>query len=311
MMKENPIPLNNQTMTHRSAFIALLGRPNCGKSTLMNTLLGENLAVVTPLPQTTRKNLRGIYTDADSQLIFIDTPGVHRGSFAFNHSMVKESDRLIRRREVDIICCLVDSSRLPGEEEDIVARMVGQSGIPVVVVFNKKDLCKSIESYVASYFERFPTLKSAPHLCISATKKEAKQQFLSVIKPLTPEGPQLFPSDDLTDADLRFFAAEYVRKSIITHTSDEVPHATFIEILRYRETEEQHCVDAEVHVETDGQKAIIIGKKGALIRQIQSDAQRELEKLTGVPALIKCHVKISPKWRNNDAFLRDQGFFVK
>ena len=303
--------MNNPEPRHHSAFVALVGRPNCGKSTLMNTMLGENLAVVTPLPQTTRKNLKCIYTDENLQLIFVDTPGIHHGGFAFNDSMVKESDRLIRRREIDIICCLVDCSRSLGEEEEVVARMVGESHIPVVVVFNKKDLCKSTDAFIASYFSRFPALQSAPRICISATKKEAKEPFLSIIKALAPEGPQLFPTDDLTDADLRFFAAEYVRKHIITNTSDEVPHAAFVEIVRYKEYDDKHQVEAEIHVETDGQKAIIIGRKGALIRKIQLDAQQDLEKLTGVPAVINCHVKISPKWRNNDGFLREMGFFVK
>ena len=123
-----------------------------------------------------------------------------------------------------------------------------------------------------------------------------------------PDGPEFFPADDLTDADLRFFAAEYVRKHIIRNTKDEVPHAVFVEVRAYRESGERHNVEIDVHVETDGQKAIIIGKKGALIQKIQRDAARDLEKLTGVPAAIISHVKITPKWRDDDRFLRDMGY---
>ena len=133
---------------HKSAFVALIGRPNCGKSTLLNTLLGEELAVVTSLPQTTRRNLKGIYTDKDMQLVFIDTPGIHRGRYSFNRTMVEESERIIKKRDVDIVCHIVDSSRPPGEEEDLVVQLSQGSAMASLVVFNKKDLCPSMEGYV-------------------------------------------------------------------------------------------------------------------------------------------------------------------
>ena len=297
--------------THKSAFVALIGRPNCGKSTLLNTILGEELAVVTPLPQTTRKNMRGIFTGKDLQLVFVDTPGIHRGRHSLNRNMSEESSRLVKKRGVDIVCHIVDSSRLPGEEEDLVAQLTRESGIPAIVVFNKKDLCQSIDQFVALFYERYPDLKSCVHLAISAIEKEAKEQFLKALLPLVPDGPEYFPADDLTDADLRFFAAEYVRKHIICNTKDEVPHAVFVEVREYRESQDGHHVEVDLHVETDGQKAIIIGKKGALIQKIQRDAARDLEKLTGVPAMIVSHVKISPKWRDDERFLREMGFVAR
>lgn len=297
--------------SHKSAFIALIGRPNCGKSTLLNTLLGEELAVVSPLPQTTRRNLKGIYTDKDLQLVFIDTPGIHRGRYSFNRSMVEESERIIKKRDVDIICHIVDSSRPPGEEEDLVVQLSHGSAMKSIVVFNKKDLCPSIKDYVASFFKRYPDLKPNAYLTISAIDKQSKEEFLRAIAPLVSDGPEFFPADDLTDADLRFFAAEYVRKHVIRNTKDEVPHAVFVEVRSYRESEERHTVEIDVHVETDGQKAIIIGKKGTLIQKIQLDAARDLERLTGVPATIISHVKITPKWRDDDHFLRDMGYGVR
>jgi GTP-binding protein Era len=296
---------------HKSGFVALIGRPNCGKSTLMNTVMGENLAVVTPLPQTTRRNLKGIYTSNDLQLIFVDTPGIHRGRYLLNKNMVEQSTRLIKRRNVDIICYIVDCSRPPGEEEDLVAQLTRESGIPAMIVFNKKDLCPSIDRFVASFFQRYPDLRPCVFCVVSAIEKETKEKFLKAITPLVSEGPEFFPADDLTDADLRFFAAEYVRKHIILNTKDEIPHAVFVEILSYRESKNRHCVEIELHVETDGQKAIIIGKKGALIQKIQRDAARDLEKLTGVPALLISHVRISPKWRNDERFLKEAGFLTK
>jgi GTPase len=294
----------------KSGFVALVGRPNCGKSTLMNTVLGEDLAVVTPLPQTTRQNLKGIYTSDFVQIVFVDTPGIHRGSYSFNKSMVRESAKLLKRRDVDIICYLVDLSRSFGTEEDFVAQSVIASGIPVVVIFNKKDLCQSPGHTIEAFFKRYPSLQSRTSIIVSAYKKEAKEQFLNVLVPMLSEGPRFFPEDDLTDADMRFFAAEYIRKQIILNTSDEVPHAAFVEILQYQESKTLHRVEAEIHVETDGQKAIIIGSKGALIKKIQKESAFELQRLTGTPVSMVCHVKISPKWRNDERFLRDKGFFV-
>jgi GTPase len=300
-----------QAPTHKAAFVALIGRPNCGKSTLLNTILGEDLAVVTPLPQTTRKNLRGIFTDKDVQIIFVDTPGIHQGRHSLNKNMVEESSRLVRKRGVDIVCHIVDSSRMPGEEEDLVAKLTRESGLPAIVVFNKKDLCPSIDGFVASFYERYPDLKSFVHLAISAIDKETKAQFLKALLPLVPDGPEYFPADDLTDADLRFFAAEYVRKHIIRNTKDEVPHAVFVEVRAYSESQGRHHVEVDLHVETDGQKAIIIGKKGTLIQKIQRDAAKDLEKLVGAPAVVVSHVKISPKWRDDERFLREMGFVAR
>ncbi len=302
---------NRINSKHHTAFVALIGRPNCGKSTLMNTIIGEELAVVTSLPQTTRKNLKGVFTSDDLQVIFVDTPGIHLSNCVFNKIMVDQALRIINKREIDVIGYIVDSSRQLGEEENVLAGKVVESGIPAIIVFNKIDLCLSIDRFVASFFKGFPALQSYKYLCVSAIKKETRDHFLKALLPLAPFGPQLFPADDLTDANLRFFTAEYIRKHIIRFTKDEVPHAVFVEILSYRETDTMHYIDAEVHVETDGQKAIIIGKKGTLIRRIQKDAAIDLERMTGMPATIICHVKITPKWRDNKRFLRETGFSMK
>jgi GTP-binding protein Era len=296
---------------HRSAFIALIGRPNSGKSTLMNAILGEELAVVTSLPQTTRKNLRGIYTADGVQLVFVDTPGMHHGTHSFNKSMVHEGVQLLKRRDVDIICYLIDCSRTSGNEEDSIARSIADAGLPVLLVFNKKDLCEKPEEVVAAFQARYQALSKCNVVVLAASMSDAKETFLNAIMPMVPEGPQYFPGDDLSDADMRFFAAEYIRKHIITNTQDEVPHAVFVEVHSYRETESRHYVEADLHVETDGQKAIVIGKKGTLIRKIQQDAAVDIEKLTGVPVSVVAHVKITPKWRDNERFLHDMGFFVK
>jgi len=295
----------------KSAFIALIGRPNSGKSTLMNAILGEELAVVTTLPQTTRQNLRGIYNTDTMQLIFVDTPGIHHGTHSFNKSMVQESARLLKKRDVDIVCHIVDCSRYFGNEEDSVVRCVESAGVPVMVIFNKKDLCKNPQETMIAFYQRYPTMARHPNVMLSASLPGAKEAFLDAVTPLIPEGPQFFSGDDLSDADMRFFAAEYIRKHIINNTKEEVPHAVFVEVQAYRESEKRHYIEVNLHVETDGQKAIIIGRKGSLIQKIQRDAAADIEKLTGLPATVIAHIKITPHWRDNKRFLEDRGFFVR
>ena len=183
--------------TFRSGFVALVGRPNCGKSTLMNTVLGEELAIVTSLPQTTRQNLKGIYTSETMQIIFVDTPGIHRGSHSFNKSMVSESAQLLKRREVDVVCYLIDLSRPYGPEEDLVARSVTDSGGRACLVFNKKDLCRDSAYAKDEFFLRYPQFKSTVALTITATSPEAKNEFLQAITPMLSEGRNFFPKTTL------------------------------------------------------------------------------------------------------------------
>ncbi|NLP03537.1 MAG: GTPase Era [Fibrobacter sp.] len=296
-----------QKSNFKSAFIALVGRPNSGKSTLMNTILGEQLSVVTPLPQTTRKNLRGILTTDDMQLIFVDTPGVHKGDYTFNDSMVKETVEAISKESVDLICYIVDLSRSFGEEEATVGDLVKSADTPVIIIFNKADTINTPEKIIRNFFDRFPRFKETSFVKLSAIRPESKEIFLQSIAPFIPEGPMYFPSDELTDSNLRFFASEYIRKQIILNTREEVPHASFVEIESYRESSSRHDISATIHVETTGQRGIIVGKGGAVIKKIRRGAESEMEKLTGVPVKISCHVKVSPGWRDNDLFLKSVG----
>lgn len=296
---------------YKSGFIALMGRPNSGKSTLMNSVLEEQLSVVTPLPQTTRQNLKGIYTTDDMQLVFVDTPGIHKGKYAFNESMIREVHNVIAEKGLDLICYMVDVSREYGEEEDNVAQIISKSGTKTVIVFNKIDINKKYEEAVSAFFGKYPMFKESPYICISASAKDAKEKFLKLVGPFIPEGPQYFDPEDLTDANMRFFAAEYLRKQIILNTSDEVPHAVFIEIDSYKEHDSCHEVQATIHVETTGQRGIIVGKGGTLITKIRKAAAKELEKLTGAKVSLTCHIKVTPKWRDNERFLKTMGMPVK
>jgi GTPase len=292
----------------RSAFVALIGRPNSGKSTLLNTVIGEELALVSTLPQTTRKNFKGIYTRDNLQMVFVDTPGIHKDRHAFNDRMIRESTAALKKGSADLVCYLVDLSRPFGEEEDAVSQIVMRSGLTVIVLFTKKDICDDVPGTISAFRERYPGLSAAPSCIMNAKDPAAQGAFLSAVAPFIHEGPMFFPVEDLTDENMRFFASEYIRRQIIYNTKDEVPHAAFVEVNAYRESPKRHHVEATIHVETDGQKGIIIGKNGALVKKIQQRASEDLARLTGVPASIICHVKVTKEWRDSEKFLAKQGY---
>jgi GTP-binding protein Era len=291
----------------RSAFVALIGRPNSGKSTLLNAILGEQLSIVTPLPQTTRKNIKGIYNNETAQIVFIDTPGIHQGKYALNKVMSAQGSGLIGGAHADIICYIVDLSRPGGPEEDHIAGLVSATAKPALIVFNKVDASPDSGAGRQAFFSRYPRLAGHGHISLSAISQGAAEKFLSALMPLVKPGPRFFPADELTDENMRFFAAEHIRKQIISLTTDEVPHAAFVEITAYTETGDRHRVEATIHVETTGQRGIIVGKKGALIQKIQRMAGLELSTLADAKVTVRCHVKITPNWRDNSGFLSSMG----
>jgi len=292
---------SSPVVAFRSAFVALAGRPNCGKSTLMNTVLGEAISIVSSLPQTTRNNVKGIYNAPNLQLVFIDTPGIHSGKHGSNKYMSRESSDALR--DSDILCYLVDLSRPFGEEEDAVAKVVAAAKVPVVIILNKKDICEDVDGTVLSFLTRYPEFSKTSRIVISANGKDSKDAFLRLIDPFISSGPAYFSEDYATDANLRFFAAEFIRKHLIASTRAEVPHAAFVEITEYLENPDQHKVEAVIYVESEGQKGIVIGKNGMIVKRIQNNASQDLKNLTGVPASIRCHIKVEPHWRDNEAFL--------
>lgn len=291
----------------RSAVVALIGRPNSGKSTLLNTIIGEEVSIATPLPQTTRRNARGIFSSDSMQLVFVDTPGIHRGKHILNRTMLQQARQALED-DVDLICYLVDLSRTFGEEEQISANLVGSvNHTPVLIVFNKIDLVPDAAGTIVTFFRKFPKLSHCTSIRISATDKKSRKRFLSAANPFIHEGPHYFNPDLITDSPMRQIAAEYIRKQIILHTNKEVPHSVFIEIESYREETDRHRIIATIHVETRGQRAIIVGRGGSVINHIKKGARDELKLLAGTEVSLTCHVKVTPRWRDNRGFLRHMG----
>lgn len=289
--------------TFRSGFVALLGRPNCGKSTLLNTILGQEISPATPLPQTTRKRLRGVYSRENLQIVFVDTPGIHSGGHRLNESMLDEAKNVAAGEGIDCLCYVVDLSREFGEEEALAASIVGKTGAPRLIVFNKADLCPEAEEKTGDFFSRFPNLKTTPAVTISALSGKGGKRFLAALDPFIKEGPRYYDEETITDAGMRCFAAEFIRKHVILSTREEVPHAVFVEIESYKELPRRHEIRAVIHVETIGQKGIIIGRGGAIITRIRIAAERDLGTLAGCPVKISCHLKVSPHWRDDPRFL--------
>lgn len=293
-----------------SAFVAIIGRPNSGKSTLLNAILGEQLAIVSSMPQTTQRNMRGIYNEENMQIVFVDTPGIHKGKHQLNHEMYSLSTSMIKDSGIDVVCYMVDMSREFGEEEDDIAQKIGKIDRPVLVVFNKVDQMTFPEAEAKKnlFNERYPDLAPFPQVMLSALADNSGEVFIDALRSYIPEGPQYYPADDLTDESLRFFASEYIRKEIINLTHNEVPHASFVEITQYTEGENLHKIEADIHVESPGQKAIIIGNKGGTISKIRRGAEWKMRGLTGVKCKINIFVKITKHWRDKKSFLKEQGY---
>ncbi|ERP31532.1 GTPase Era [Chitinivibrio alkaliphilus] len=296
----------------KSAFIALIGRPNSGKSTLLNAVLEENLAIVSPLPQTTQKNMNGVYTEEDLQIVFVDTPGIHMGKHRLNKSISQYGLSMLHDEGITIVCYLIDISRKAGAEEAHLAALAekARTSKQVVLIFNKVDLftLPEVEERIAAFLADYPGLTECPRLMVSAKAPDARDVFVDFLRPFIPEGPRYFSPDEITDAHLRYFAAEYVRLQIIGLTYREVPHASHVEITSYTEEEGVHHINADIHVETKGQKAILIGNKGTTIGKIRRQAEWRMRKLTGEKVQYQLFVKVTPHWRDNASQLNEFGF---
>jgi len=295
-----------------TAFLAIIGRPNSGKSTLMNAVLGQSLAIVSNMPQTTQKTMRGIYTDGDTQIVIMDTPGIHKGKHLLNKMLYEQSISVLKDDGIDIICYMVDMTRDFGDEEDEIAHKIEKSPTKakIVVIFNKVDKVP-IEKGMAKvdeFNERYQFLADAPKLHLSALAENSSEKFIEFVRPFIPEGPHFYSPEDITDSDMRFIAAECIRKQIINYTKEEVPHSVFVSIISYKEGDELHEIAADIHVETVGQKAIIIGDKGQMISKIRQNAQKRMRGISGVKTNFTLFVKITPNWREKENFLTGAGF---
>jgi len=285
---------------HRAGFVGIAGRPNAGKSTLLNALIGENLAITAHQAQTTRTSFRGVLTRPDVQIIFIDTPGIHKSDTLLNKRMMDTVRRALKRP--DLVLYVVDATK-PITEEDEHALAVLTHAAKALLVPNKIDRVSDkrlLLPLIQRYMQLFTFVEAVP---VSARERLGLDELTRVIKDHLTEGPPLFPADYLTDQPMRFLAAELVRESILREIRDEVPHATAVLIDEWEETPRLTKIGATIYVERLGQKTILIGSGGQMLKKIGSDAREKLERLTGGKVFLSLFVKVKPNWREDPAFL--------
>ncbi len=295
----------------RSGFIAILGKPNVGKSTLVNTLLGQKIAAVSPRPQTTRRRQLGILTTTNSQLVFVDTPGVHTPRHKLGQFFNQEAEEALEG--VDIILFLVDASTEPDEDDQRIASLLSKlrRRPDLMLGLNKLDLLpvEVLERHRVAYQALVP---DAPVLAFSATSRLGLDELIAALTARLPVRPPEFPEEQLTDLYEREIAAELIREAALIFLRDEVPHALAVRMDEFTERgEEGAFIAATLFVERDSQKGIVIGEGGAMLKKIGSAARKEIEAMSGRKVFLELRVKLSKNWRDNEDALRRFGYKIK
>lgn len=285
-----------------SGFVTILGRPNAGKSTLLNSLAGEKLAIVTHKAQTTRSRISAIVNvkrnshRPTGQVVFVDTPGVHKPEDQLNRRMMQEVyDSL---EGCDLILYIVDATQRFGSGDEFVLDIVKRAHAPAFLLLNKIDLIEktALLPLIAEWSQRYEFKQIVP---ISAAKELGKQELLSAVVNALPEGPRYFPEDQITDQPERFLAAELIREQILIHAAQEVPYASGVRIENYEEGEHLTRIAALIFVEREGQKAIVIGRQGAMLKQIGTGARKQIERILGHKVFLELFVKVREGWRDD------------
>ncbi|MSV29778.1 MAG: GTPase Era [Bryobacterales bacterium] len=286
---------------HVSGFVSLIGRPNAGKSTLLNALIGTKIAIVADKPQTTRTTVQGVLTEPGAQVIFLDTPGIHKADSIMNRRMMHEVRGALDGR--DLVLFLADASVHFSEGDRQAVDVLKNVEAPVLLVLNKIDLLGD-KSALLPLIDRYRETRSfAACIPVSALRAGGLDILKNEILQRMPEGPQYFPEDQITDQPSRFLAAELIREKIIHITRQEVPHSVAVMIDLWEERKRLTRILATIYVEREGQKAIVIGSKGSALKQVGTLARLEMEKLFGVKIFLEMHVKVQPDWREKTNFL--------
>lgn len=295
-------------MSFKSGFVGIIGRPNVGKSTLMATILGQKISIISDKPQTTRNRILGVWHAPDAQVIFVDTPGVHRGKHSINTFMLKSALSVLD--DTDLILLMVDYRETGGEEFDLIRHELARlpKGSNVILIINKIDLAPKKEAILLAINRLKETYPFRHIVPISATTGENLTSLIPLILDALPEGPRYFPEEMITDRSERFLVAEFIREKIFHLTHDEIPHSVAVTVDAFTEEPKIIRIEATIHVERESQKGIIIGKKGSVLREIGTTARIDLEALLGVKIFLQLFVRVSDDWRKQKSRLREFGY---
>lgn len=295
-------------MAHRAGFVTVVGRPNVGKSTLINSMLGEKIAITSPRPQTTRTNMRAIVSDKNYQLIFVDTPGIHSPKNKLGEYMTQAATSTFS--EVDVIVFVADATdkKIPAADFTIIDD-IKKSGKPAFLVINKTDAVEKeiLLEKIAEYSAKMDFREVIP---LSAKKNDGTKILLKLLVGCLPEGPALYDPDILTDKTVRELCAEIIREKILLFTTDEVPHGVGVEIVKYSEGSSDKATEihANIYCEKESHKGILIGKNGDMLKRIGTAARKDMEPLSGGKVNLKLWVKVREDWRNSAGMLKELGF---
>lgn len=298
---------NSDHQNFKSGFISIIGRPNVGKSTFLNRVIGQKIAIMSDKPQTTRNKVQGVLTMNDAQLIFIDTPGIHKPKHKLGDFMMKVAQNTLK--EVDIVLFMVNAEEGFGRGEEFIIEKFQTVKTPIFLIINKIDKVHpdDLLPIIESYKEKYPFKEIVP---ISALEGNNIERLLDQLKAYLPEGPQFYPADQVTDHPERFIVSELIREKALHLTREEIPHslAVIIDKMERRENKEVIHIMATIIVERDSQKGIIIGKQGSMLKEIGQRARLDIENLLGSKVFLELWVKVQKDWRNKLTQLRDFGF---
>mgnify|MGYP005772528865 FL=1 len=294
----------------KSGFVALVGRPNVGKSTLMNHLIGQKIAITSDKPQTTRNQIRTVYTDERGQIVFLDTPGIHKAKNKLGEYMVTAAEHTFG--EVDVILWLVEPTTFIGAGERHIAEELGKTKTPIILVINKIDKLKKREE-ILTYIDVYKDVCSFAEIVpLSALKETNKDLLLSLLFKYLPEGPMFYDEDTVTDQPMRQIAAELIREKALRLLSDEIPHGIAVTIEKMQERPDGIMdVEASIICEKESHKGIVIGKGGAMLKKIGSEARREIERMMEMQVNLQLWVKVRREWRDSELYMKNYGYNVK
>jgi GTP-binding protein Era len=297
---------NNQENEYRCGFVSIVGRPNVGKSTLLNKILGQKIAITANKPQTTRNRVLGIRTTATAQTLFLDTPGIHKARGKLNQYMVDQA--LSACSGVDVVLLVVDAAH-PGKSDDFILQILARNEIPVVLLINKIDCIEKTEllPLIAHYSQAFDFSAIIP---ICAEDGSGVEDMLSQVENMLPPGPMLYPEDAVTDLPERFIVAEMIREKVLRRTRQELPYGVAVEVESFSERSRDGLISiqAVIYVGRDAHKRILVGKGGSMIRTLGTDARHEIERFLDTKVYLELFVKVKKNWMESDRALRELGY---